>query len=108
MHQGKPHCYTDVGACADGTPTSREYLGNVEWSFLACTAATPDLAAITTAAENSFAKKLTEGGKGTWLGLSDKGSEKTWRYAGSECVITFEAWNSGEPSNMGGTKTAVP
>ncbi|XP_078617731.1 uncharacterized protein LOC144885643 [Branchiostoma floridae x Branchiostoma japonicum] len=37
-----------------------------------------------------------------WIGITDIGTEGSWRYADGTAVVGFNKWNTGEPNNSGG------
>ncbi|XP_053382474.1 perlucin-like protein isoform X2 [Mercenaria mercenaria] len=59
--------------------------------------------------ENNFLKHYMKQLKNAhyWMGLSDMDQEGTFKWYGTNDVVSFTDWISGEPSNGGGTEHCV-
>ena len=86
------------------SPTTTWTAANTTMASLpkCCGGKTPHLVTFSTSGENSFVAGLSGGSTLAWIGLSDIGSDQTFRWVTGESV-TYTNWNSNQPVTVVGS-----
>merc|ERR1719318_561215 len=109
-HKKNYVCQFKPGAGGGQCPSGGEAIGkkcflnvesklNWEEARLHCVKLGGNLATIDSKAENDFASGLIRK-KDTWIGLNDRVSEGSFRWAGRNAVPAYLNWAHGEPNNF--------